>query len=115
MRNGGSILDARAKRKTMRRLVHRSGGRGIPHQEVVSMDSNAVKRLHYAYTPRRNATLRDYLTIARLDHSSKHVFIVPGLVFAYLLRGAEAKPLMLDVMLGFLATICIASTNYVIN
>ena len=57
----------------------------------------------------------DYLTIARLDHSTKHVFIVPGIAFAYLLRGVHNDSLVMAVFLGLLAVVAIASANYVIN
>jgi len=64
---------------------------------------------------RPEAALLDYLTIARLDHSTKHVFIIPGIAFAYLLRGVHNHSLYLHVLLGLMAAICIASANYVIN
>jgi 4-hydroxybenzoate polyprenyltransferase len=61
------------------------------------------------------ATLKEYLAIARLDHSTKQIFIAPGIAFAYLLRGMHTDQFGLQVALGLLTAVCIASANYVIN
>lgn len=62
-----------------------------------------------------HGSLAEYVAIMRLDHSTKHIFIVPGMILAYLLRGVQNDFLVRSVVLGFVTAICIASANYTIN
>lgn len=69
--------------------------------------------------PKPEAGLADYVRIARFDHATKHVFILPGIVLAILLRGPAASEagagILFNVVVGFLAAVAVASANYVIN
>lgn len=60
-------------------------------------------------------TWRDYLALARPDHWIKHVFIVPGVVLAWVLHRADVVVLLRPVLLGFASAAAVASANYVLN
>lgn len=56
-----------------------------------------------------------YVSLARFDHATKHVFIIPGIALAVLLRGVTVDSLLWNLVAGFVSAVCIASANYVIN
>lgn len=66
-------------------------------------------------TASRPAALVDYLKLARFDHATKHVFILPGILLALVLRGPQNADLAVHIVLGLVCAVMIASANYVIN
>ena len=64
---------------------------------------------------RPRGRLRDYVAIARLDHMTKHVFILPGIILAHVLRHPATDVVPLTLLIGCLSATAIASANYVIN
>lgn len=62
------------------------------------------------------ASLKDYVAIARPDHWFKNVFMIPGMVFAFIAFNTTPDlGLLAKIILGIVCTCLIASANYVIN
>lgn len=66
-------------------------------------------------TPRSPARLKDYVAMARPDHWVKHVFILPGIVLAYVAQPIAAGLAVHHVVVGLVAACLAASANYVLN
>jgi 4-hydroxybenzoate polyprenyltransferase len=85
------------------------------NRQEIDMALGSMNILDQTTVAKPTGTLRDYLALARFDHFTKHIFIVPGIVLAYLLRGGPPHFPVVQATLGLVAAICIASANYVIN
>jgi decaprenyl-phosphate phosphoribosyltransferase len=59
---------------------------------------------------------KHYVSIARPDHWFKNIFMLPGIIIAWIYLDPELNgELVLSLAIGILATCLIASANYVIN
>lgn len=63
----------------------------------------------------RDATLKDYVSLARIDHWFKNVFVLPGVALAIALGANVDFDLLWKFAVGILSVCLIASANYTIN
>lgn len=64
----------------------------------------------------KNAGFKEYVTIARPDHWFKNIFMLPGMLFAYLIYKTPIDiEFLFKVVAGITSTCLLASANYVIN
>jgi len=62
------------------------------------------------------ASFKDYVAIARPDNWAKNVFMVPGMLFAYIVYQVPLDiNLIYRIIIGVVSTCLVASANYVIN
>lgn len=62
------------------------------------------------------AGLRDYVSIARPDHWFKNIFMIPGMVMAFMFYKIPfSASLLLQLLVALASTCLVASANYVIN
>lgn len=64
------------------------------------------------------ANLRDYISLARPGYWFKNIFMIPGIVMAYMYYQQEVAlnaDLFIRIFVGIAATCLVASSNYVIN
>ena len=57
--------------------------------------------------------INNYLKLARFDHATKHIFILPGIILAFIISGNDIEPLV--IIIGIISAIFTASANYTIN
>ena len=61
------------------------------------------------------ASVADYLAMMRPSHWVKHVFILPGIVLAYVLLPTPWPEIVVPVVVGLISAALCASANYVLN
>lgn len=62
-----------------------------------------------------NTNFHPYISIARLDHWIKNIFVIPGIIVGMVAYPISFSLLTVNMLLGFISVCTIASANYVIN
>lgn len=93
------------------------GGRPSDDRRIVTTYQDAPDQIRAGVDAPAKPSLAGHLQILRVDHWSKNVFVVPGIVLAWFFYGSEldTAALVWRVPLGFLSVCLVASSNYVIN
>src|SRR5580698_6570378 len=64
----------------------------------------------------QRATLRGHISIARIDHWFKNVFVFPGIIAAIGVDRDHIAPNIAErIVIGLISVCLVASSNYVIN
>ena len=77
---------------------------------------NQTTAISQPVAARPKVTLRSHLSLLRLDHSVKQIFVIPGIVIAASIAGVRPDAAFAwRIVLGMLSVMAVASSNYVLN
>ncbi len=87
---------------------------GAPRMDDLEVQMNDLPVAETRVAP--SDRIRAHVAIMRLDHCVKQIFVLPGFVAALTLAhvGLSGR-VILNIVLGFIATTLIASSNYTLN
>jgi decaprenyl-phosphate phosphoribosyltransferase len=104
-----------AKHPTRATAVETGSVAGANHDPDVGLlvrGRGTAQALQLPQTP----SLRGHLEIARVDHWTKNVFVLPGILIAGLRYGVDDwTALLTSILLGLLSVGLVASSNYTLN
>ncbi|MTH98445.1 UbiA prenyltransferase family protein [Roseibium sp. RKSG952] len=63
----------------------------------------------------KKAGFRDYVSLARIDHWFKNIFILPGAILAWIMGAQVDAGILVNLLIGIFSICLIASANYTIN
>lgn len=84
--------------------------------EINTLEDECIRPVDSEVTPvTLNQRIAAHISIMRLDHSIKNVFVLPGIVLPLLVVHVAPRELLFKLIVGFMAVTLIACSNYVIN